>query len=135
MTSTRIPFHDADFDELDTSHVGAPSADDRNWGLIAHLSVFAGLAIPFGNVAAPLVVLATKGKESAFVAEAARSALNFQLTALVAAVVFGVLSVVLVGIPFLIALGVAWFVLPVLAVVKASEGEAYRYPLTPRLVK
>ena len=135
MTSTRIPFHDADFDELDTLHVGAPSADDRNWGLIAHLSVFAGLAIPFGNVAAPLVVLATKGKESAFVAEAARSALNFQLTALVAAVVFGVLSVVLVGIPFLIALGVAWFVLPVLAAVKASEGEAYRYPLTPRLVK
>ena len=135
MTSTRIPFHDADFDELDTLHVGAPSADDRNWGLIAHLSVFAGLAIPFGNVAAPLVVLATKGKDSAFVAEAAREVLNFQITTVIAALVFAALSVVLIGIPLLIALGVAWFVLPVLAAVRSSEGESYRYPLTLRLVK
>ena len=132
---TRTPFHDADFDDLDTSSFGAPSPDDKNWGLIAHLSGFAGLVVPFGSVLGPIVVLMTKGKESAFVAEAARATLNFQLTVLIAAIVFGLLSIVLIGIPFLVALGIAWFVLPILAAVKASEGEPYRYPLTLRLVK
>lgn len=134
-TETRTPFQDADFDDLDTSHFGAPSPDDKNWGLIAHLSCFAGLVVPFGNFIAPIVVLMTKGKESAFVADAARENLNFQLTALIAGIVFGLLSIVLIGIPFLIALGIAWFVLPILGAVKASEGESYRYPLTLRLVK
>ena len=132
---TPTPFHDADFDDFDTSGFGAPSTDDTNWGLIAHLSGFAGLVVPFGNVIGPIVVLVTKGKESAFVADAAREALNFQITAFLAALAFGILSIVLIGIPFLIGVGVAWLVLPILAAIKASEGTPYRYPLTLRLVK
>jgi uncharacterized protein len=41
----------------------------------------------------------------------------------------------LVGIPFLIIGVVAWVVLASLAAVKASAGQAYRYPLTLRLVR
>jgi uncharacterized protein len=52
----------------------------------------------------------------------------------IAYVVFGVLSFVIVGIPFLIATFIAWLVLTILAAVKASNGEGYRYPLTLRLV-
>lgn len=134
-TYAGTPFKDADFDDLDTSSFGAPSPDDKNWGLIAHLSGFAGMVVPFGNFVAPIVVLATKGKQSAFVADAAREHLNFQITALIAGIAFGLLSIVLIGIPFLIALGIAWFVLPILGAVKASEGTPYRYPFTLRLVK
>jgi uncharacterized Tic20 family protein len=33
------------------------------------------------------------------------------------------------------AAAVAWFVLPIIATVKASNGEGYRYPLTIRFVQ
>ena len=52
------------------------------------------------------------------------------------------LIVVLIGLPLLIVFGIAslalftaWFVLAIVAAVKANEGVAYRYPLTLRLVK
>ena len=41
----------------------------------------------------------------------------------------------LIGIPFLIATGIAWVILSIVAAVKANNGEWYRYPMTPELVK
>ena len=46
-----------------------------------------------------------------------------------------VAALMLVGIPFLIVGVIAWVVLASLAAVKASQGEAYRYPLTLRLIR
>ena len=51
-------------------------------------------------------------------------------------VVFGLLSLVLIGIPFLIATGVACdSSSTIIAAVEANNGEWYRYPLTPDWVK
>ena len=41
----------------------------------------------------------------------------------------------LVGIPLLMVAVVAWVVLAPLAAIKASQDQAYRYPLTIRLVR
>jgi uncharacterized Tic20 family protein len=46
-----------------------------------------------------------------------------------------VAALMLVGIPLLIVGVIAWVVLASLAAVKASQGLAYRYPLTMRLVR
>ena len=46
-----------------------------------------------------------------------------------------VAALMLVGIPLLMVGVVAWVVLASLAAVKASQGQAYRYPLTLRLVR
>jgi uncharacterized Tic20 family protein len=46
-----------------------------------------------------------------------------------------VAALMLVGIPFLIVGVIAWVVLASLAAVKASQGQAYRYPLTLRLIR
>jgi hypothetical protein len=46
-----------------------------------------------------------------------------------------VATLMLVGIPLLIVGVIGWVVLASLAVVKASQGQAYRYPLTLRLVR
>jgi uncharacterized Tic20 family protein len=43
--------------------------------------------------------------------------------------------VVLVGIPLLMVGVIAWVVLASLAAVKASQGQAYRYPLTLRFLR
>jgi hypothetical protein len=46
-----------------------------------------------------------------------------------------VATLMLVGIPLLIVGAIAWVVLASLAAVKASHGQAYRYPPTMRLVR
>jgi uncharacterized Tic20 family protein len=46
-----------------------------------------------------------------------------------------VAALMLVGIPLLMVGVVAWVVLASLAAVQASQGQAYRYPLTLRLVR
>ena len=130
--TTRTGPYDADFD----GDLLGPDKDERTWAMIAHLSAFATFVLPsFGQIVGPLVVWLVKRDSSAFVADQAKEALNFQITATLAFVAAGILVFVLVGIPLLIVLGLAWLVLTVVAGVRANEGVRYRYPFTLRLVK
>ena len=91
--------------------------------------------VPFGNLIGPLAVYLVKRDESAFVADQAREALNFQLWTSVAAVVAAVLIFVGVGLLLLPLVGLGWLVGTVVGAVRASDGEWYRYPWTLRLVR
>ena len=73
--------------------------------------------------------------QSAFVAEHAREALNFNITVVLAALVCMLLMLVFVGFILGAALFIAWLVLTLIAAIKASEGAVYRYPVSLRLVK
>ena len=110
-----------------------PTSDERTWGWVAHAGSFVGAAVAMAFVV-PLVILLTKGKESAFVRRHAVESLNFQITTLIYAAVSAVLVLVLIGIALLLALAVFYVVVVVLATVKAANGQEFRYPLTMRLV-
>ena len=116
---------------------GAGAADQavRNTAVAAHLSTFAGLVVPFGSVIGPLAVWLTRRDRDPFIDEAGREALNFGISIAVYGAVVLVAALMLVGIPLLIAGVIAWVVLASLAAVKASQGQAYRYPLTMRFVR
>jgi uncharacterized Tic20 family protein len=114
-----------------------PSQDERTWGMLAHLSAFIGLLIPFaGAVLAPWVVWLTWRGRSPFVGEQAKEALNFNLSVLIACLACWVLRYAFVGILLLaIAVFLGWLGLTLRAGIRASEGAHYRYPLSLRLVK
>ena len=118
---------------LPSSSPSELSSEVRNWALGAHLSAFLGawLALAFLG---PLVVWLVKRDEHPFIAMHAKEALNFNISVLIYAFVGFILMFVLIGIPILIAIGIAWFVLTIVGAVKASNGEVYRYPLTIRFV-
>ena len=107
----------------------------RNSAVAAHLSTFAGLVVPFGSVIGPLAVWLTRRDRDPFIDDAGREALNFGISIAIYGVVALVGALMLVGIPLLVVGVVAWVVLGSLAAVKASQGQAYRYPLTMRLVR
>jgi len=107
--------------------------EERNWGALAHLSAIIGAWIALGFLG-PLVVLLVQGNKSPFVRQHAVEALNFNITVLIAAVVSFILIFVLVGFVLLAIVGIAWLVCTILGAMAASRGEAYRYPLTLRLV-
>lgn len=127
----------------------APS-ESRGWAVGAHLSALGiGLmsAATLGFLG-PLAVWLIRKDEDPFVEHHAKEALNFQLTVLVVlvasillaipAVIVGVLTLgiglILMAVATLAAV-ILWFVLPIVAAVKASNSEGYRYPLTIRFVR
>ena len=115
---------------------GAPTQDERTWGMIAHLSAFAVFVFPLGgNILAPLVIWLTRRDTSAYVAMEAREALNFNISVALGWIVCGSLVFALIGIPLGALLFLYWLVMAVIAAVKASEGVGYRYPFSLRLVK
>ena len=109
------------------------TSEERNWAIAAHVGAFVAAYIALGLVA-PLIVLLVKGNDSAFVRRHAVESLNFQITALLAAIVSAVLMLVIIGFFMLLALAVAYVILVIMATVAASNGREYRYPLTLRLV-
>ena len=113
----------------------------RQWAMLAHLSAFGGLLIGGFTFLGPLIVYAIKKDEDPFVADQAREALNFNLSALLYGTVLGIVTFILIFvligllfIPVIIALAIAWLVLVIVAAVAANRGEAYRYPLTIRFI-
>ena len=107
---------------------------ERLWAMLAHLLSFVAAYLFLGFVA-PLVVLLVFGPRSPYVRAHAVESLNFNLTWLLYAIVGVVLAFLLIGIPILIALGLAYLVLIVIASVRANNGEFYRYPLTIRFIR
>jgi len=112
----------------------------RQWAMLAHLSAFAGLIVGFSFVG-PLIVYLVKKDEDAFVADQAREALNFNLSALLyltlGGIVTFILIILIIGlllIPVFLLAAVGWLVLVVVGAVQANKGEAYRYPLTIRFI-
>jgi uncharacterized protein len=115
---------------------GSLSQEDRNWGMIAHLAALAAFIVPFfGGVLGPLIVYLVKKDTSAFGADSAKEALNFNITVIIGYCVTGLLVIVWIGIPLMFALWIAWLILTIVAAVRASEGVAYRYPATIRFLK
>jgi len=109
--------------------------EEKSWGALAHLSMLAGLFLPFGNVLGPLAVYLAKKDTMPFVGDQAREALNFAITKTIALFVCAALTFVLVGFVLLPLVLLGWLILMVIAAVAANKGEAYRYPFSLRLVK
>jgi uncharacterized Tic20 family protein len=135
--TTSCPHCGANLTAGATAAAKPATADEtaRTTAAAAHLSTFAGLIVPFGSVIGPLAVWLTRRDRDPFIDQAGREALNFGITIAVYGSVLLVAALMLVGIPLLMVGVVAWVVLASLAAVKASQGEAYRYPLTLRLIR
>ena len=112
-----------------------PSAEDKQWGLFAHLSSLSGLIIPFGNIIGPLIIWQVKKDTLPFAADQGKEALNFNITIAIAAIISGLLTLVLIGFLLLPLVGLAWLIFTIIGAMKANNGEAYRYPFALRLIK
>jgi uncharacterized Tic20 family protein len=111
-----------------------PADQERLWAMLSHLLSFVAAYLFLGFVA-PLVVLLVFGQRSAFVRANAVESLNFNLSWLLYSIVSVLLFFVGIGILLLIALGIAYVILVVIASTRANNGQLYRYPLTIRLVR
>lgn len=104
-------------------------ADEKLWATLVHVG-----GIFFSFIPALLGFLLF-GERGPFIRGHAATALNFQLTMLIASLI-GVLTVwLLVGIVVVIAVVVVVIVFSIMAAIAANRGEAYTYPLTISFIK
>jgi uncharacterized Tic20 family protein len=110
----------------------APSADDRTWGMLAHLSSLIAMALGGMTFLGPLIVWLVKKDQSAFVDDQGKEALNFQIAVMIVTLIC---AVTIVGLFFVPLVAIADIIFTILAAMEANKGVAYRYPYTIRLIK
>ncbi len=135
----------------------AAEKEQRNWGMFCHLAALAVFVpvIPFGNIVRPLVIWLWKRHEIPGVNEQGKAALNFHLSVTIYLLVIGLLFALplllcsLIFPPLLLLAIPAWIfmavcasaivitevVLTIVAALRASDGNHYRYPFTLNLIK
>src|SRR5512139_3770636 len=97
------------------------SANEKNIAVLTHLG---GI---FFSILPALIVWLLKKDDSAYIGEQSREALNFQISVLIAYVVAGMLVVLLIGFLLMWLVWLANVILCIVAAVKTSKGEEYRY--------
>jgi len=98
--------------------------------MFCHLSAFAGYFFPFGGIIGPIICWISRKDESEWVNVNGKASLNFQLSMLLYTVLLIPLCFIIVGIPLIIALIVLEFVCIIIASIRASKGEGYKYPIS-----
>ena len=115
--------------------VGAASADDRTWGMLAHLSGLLAAWLGGFSFLGPLIIWLVKKDQSAFVADQAKEALNFQIAVTIAAwISVPLIWFFCIGLIMLALVFIGSIVYSIIAAMEANRGVNYRYPYTLRLI-
>lgn len=108
--------------------------ETKAWCFLMHLSQLLNVA-PGAGVLAPIVMWAISKDISKEADRHGVAILNWMITLLIAVAISGVLSTLLIGIPFLIIALLLAVIFPVIGAVKAINGEFWEYPLSIHFVK
>ncbi|MGI9113990.1 MAG: DUF4870 domain-containing protein [Chthoniobacterales bacterium] len=115
--------------------VPATPSQTRTWCVLCHASALLGLFFHFlGHLLGPLIVWLVKRGDAAEIDAHGKESLNFQLSMLIYDIIAGILCLIVIGFPLLVILWVVNTVLVIIASIRASEGQFYRYPFTIRFL-
>jgi len=106
------------------------SETERNWAMFCHLSAFAGFVFPFGGIIGPLICWLSRKDDSAWIDINGKRALNFQISILLYTILAIPLCFIIIGFPIIGFLWILKIICIIIASVKASKGEDYRYPIS-----
>ena len=110
-------------------------ATTRQWAMFLHLSMLAGFLIPLAGLVAPIVLWQIKKKELPGIDVHGCNATNWIITEVILGIIFIPLCFIIIGIPLLIILGILSVVFPIIAAIKANNGEVWRYPMAFTFVR
>ncbi len=108
---------------------------NRTPEVLCHVLSVAGFVFPFGNIIAPLILWLVKRSESASIDQHGKESVNFQISMTIWMILSGLSILVIIGVFLLPVVVITNIILVIVAAIKASNGEFYRYPLTIRFIK
>ncbi len=108
----------------------------RQWATVCHIIALVGLlGNGIGFLLGPLIVWLLKREDHPFIDEQGKEAVNFQITMCIVAFLSGILAVILIGFAFLLVIAFFMTIFPIIAAIRANDGQHYRYPLSFRFIK
>jgi uncharacterized protein len=122
-----------EFDNMENTENtdGFDNKEARTWAILCHVSALFAITCIIG----PLIIWLIKKGESKFLDAHAKEALNFQISIFIYSMIsIPLMFLFCIGWFMLMAVGVMGFVLSIVAAIKASNDEYYRYPLCIRLI-
>lgn len=116
--------------------------DFRPWNMelssycmLMHLSQFAGIIVPFGGIALPIIMWATNKDKSLLIDQHGKNILNWMISFYIYVSISAILILLIVGIFALIALCLVAVIFAIIGAIKANNKEIFNYPLTIQLIK
>ena len=116
--------------------------DFRPWNMelssycmLMHLSQFAGIIVPFGGIALPIIMWATNKDKSSIIDQHGKNILNWMISFYIYVSISAILILLVVGIFALITLGVIAVIFAIIGAIKANNKEIFNYPLTIQFIK
>ncbi|MEO8204581.1 MAG: DUF4870 domain-containing protein [Chthoniobacterales bacterium] len=106
----------------------------RNWVTITHASPLIIFVSGVGHILAPLIIWLLKKSESPEIDAAGRNVLNFQISFSIYMGVSAFMCMFLIGFVMVPIVAIAWLILIIKGVLKASNGENYIYPFCIRFL-
>ena len=109
--------------------------------MLVHLTALSGYFSFAGFFLGPVVVWLAQRDRFPSVTSHFYEAINFQLSMLLYTIILIILCVVTLGIglilawPLFLAIAIMDIAFPIIAAMRASEGQSYRYPLSIRMVR
>ena len=100
----------------------------RQWGLILHLSQFAGYVVPIAGFIVPIAIWQIKKDSLPLLDEHGKNCANWIISKIIYIVISVLLCVIFVGFLMLAVLSVCIILFPIVAAVKANNGEVWKYP-------
>jgi len=104
------------------------SQDSKNLALLLWLGT-----IFFGFIPGLLMYLLKK--DDAYLLDQSKEALNWSITALIGYVAGMILTIILIGVVVMFAVGICHLVFCIMGVIAASSGKPFRVPYALRLIK
>ncbi len=104
------------------------SQEGKTWGMILHLSMLAGHVAVLVGFVAPIVIWQVKKDQLPEIDQHGKNAVNWLLSYLIYAAVCVPLCFVVIGFFLLALLSLASVIFCIIAGVKASNGEYWKYP-------
>lgn len=102
--------------------------------VLMHLSQFAGFLVPGLGFILPIVLWLVNAKEYPEVDRHGKNIANFMMSMLIYATIAGIFCITIIGIviglPMLIIIAILEIVFIIIAAIKASNGEYWKYPLS-----
>jgi uncharacterized Tic20 family protein len=113
------------------------TADEKQMGLLLHLSQLANLVIPPAGIIAPIVIWQLKKDQMPALDAHGKMVVNWIISSIIYwAVSVVLLFVFLIGLIPMIGLMIAGIAFPVIGAIKANNnGELWEYPLTIKFLK
>ncbi len=110
------------------------SQNERNWGMVIHLSALVGaaFAFTFANVIVPLVIWTLKREGSDFLDTQGKEVVNFQLSLSIVLLTLWILRFTGIACVAYVVLAIAGIAMAVRGALVAREGTAFRYPFSFR---